>query len=101
MKRIPTQFQLLNHTITVRVIPADQWLYPDAHAYWDPASLEILLVQQKSSMLWHSFWHECTHAILDMMSSRLSRNEVFVDQFAAHMAQLVASAKYAAKTART
>ena len=84
------------HIVTVRIIAADEWEYPDAHGFWDPSKNEILLVRQKHSLLLHTFWHEVTHAILDMMSHKLSRNEQFVDQFGGLLAQLAKSAKNAA-----
>lgn len=97
MKRIPAQFQLMGHTITVRVVPIDLWRHPDAYGFWDPNTNEILLVNQRRSLLWHTFWHEVTHAILSMMSHRLSHNEQFVDQFGGLLSQLCQSAKYATK----
>jgi len=96
MRRIPTSFQLMGHTIAVRVVPVADWPYPDADGFWDPGANEILLVEQpQRSQLWHTFWHEAVHACLDMMSHRLSHNERFVDQFGGLLAQLVASAKHA------
>lgn len=82
----------MGHTVSVMIVDAANWPY-DAHGFWDPGKNEILLVRQKRSMMLHTFWHEVTHAILDMMSSRLSHNEVFVDQFGGLLAQVVESAR--------
>ncbi len=90
MKRIPRRFQLLNHRITVRVLSKSEWpeKYADAVGVWDSSRTEILLLRQPRTQLRHCFWHEVTHAVLDMMGSKLSTNETFVDAFGGLLAQL-------------
>lgn len=90
MRRIPRHFQLLNHRITVRVLSKSEWpaKYSDAVGVWDNSRTEILLLRQPRTQLRHCFWHEVTHAVLDMMGSKLSTNEAFVDAFGGLLAQL-------------
>lgn len=95
MKRIPTAFQLLNHRITVQVIPKSQWPYEQELGWWDPSKNQILLMRQPRSQLRHVFWHEVSHAVLDLMGhSKLSGNEAFVDQMGGLLAQLMDSAEF-------
>jgi hypothetical protein len=96
MKRIPRHFQLLNHRITVRVLPKSEWpeKYHDAVGVWDNAKCEILLLKQPRTVLRHTFWHEATHALLDMMGSKLSKNESFVDALGGLLAQLNDSTEF-------
>lgn len=95
MKSVPRRFQLLNHTIVVKIVPAAD--AGDAYGWWDPDTNEIVLARQPKSMMEHTFWHEAVHAILHMMSHPLVDDEVFVDQFGGLLAQLSQSAKYAAE----
>jgi hypothetical protein len=97
MKRIPKQFQLLNHRITVRVLTKGEWpeKYNDAVGVWDNNKNEILLLKQPRTLLRHTFWHEATHALLDMMGqSKLSTNESFVDSLGGLLAQLNDSTEF-------
>lgn len=87
MKYVPRQFQLLNHTITVKIISAVD--AGDTYGWWDPDLNEIVLAKQSKSMMEHTFWHETVHAILHMMSHPLVDDEVFVDQFSGLLAQCV------------
>lgn len=85
MKRtgIPKRFQLLGHVITVRIVPKSRWRHKDAVGIWEPDKLRIsILGGQPMTALGQCFCHELTHAMLDMMSHKLSRDEQFVDQFA-------------------
>lgn len=97
MKRIPKQFQLLNHRITVRVLPQSEWpaKYSDAVGVWDNNKNEILLLKQPRTLLRHTFWHEATHALLDMMGqTKLSTSESFVDSLGGLLAQLNDSTEF-------
>lgn len=79
---IPTRFQLLGHTITVKVIPKSRWRRKDCVGLWLPDQLRIELMGCKEvTVLQQVFTHEMTHAMLDMISHDLSRDEQFVDQF--------------------
>ena len=97
MKRIPKSFQLLNHRITVRVFPQSEWpaKYADAVGVWDNTRNEILLLRQPKTVLRHTFWHEATHALLDMSGkSKLSSNESFVDAMGGLLAQMMDSTEF-------
>ena len=102
--KIPKRLKLMGHSISVSVVSKKAWyefaptvdLDPDeACAVWLPSSDRIVMMRNKNKeLLFHTFWHESMHAILDMMSHKLSRDEVFVDQSAALIAQAIATAEY-------
>lgn len=102
--RIPKRVKLMGHTITVAVISKRDWyefaptveVDPDEScAVWIPARDAIVMMRQKNKeLLFHTYWHELMHAILDMISHKLSRHEAFVDQTAALIAQAIATAEY-------
>lgn len=95
MKRIPKTFKLMGHTISVRLVAKKDWKYKDEWGWWDPAKNEILLVKQPRTQLRHSFWHEVTHAMLDMVGQiKLSADERFVDQVGGLLAQIMDSAEF-------
>jgi len=100
MKRIPKTLKLLGHTITVRVIGKKEWdaLTDDydivnAVGCWRVEDHAIVLLRQPKSQLLHTFTHELTHAILDMMNDKLSHNEKWVDQFGGLLAQALDTAE--------
>lgn len=100
MRRLPKTFKLLGHTITVRVVSRRDWEaiseendLEDAVACWCP-ELNLILIQRASrSQMLHSLYHEMTHAVLDMMSSKLSYDEVFVDTFGGLLSQAMDTAE--------
>ena len=97
MKRIPKKIQLLNHKITVKVIPKSRWPECDADAVgvWDNERNEIRILRQPRTQLHHTFWHEVAHAILDMMGeTKISRDERFVDAIGGLLAQTMDSAEF-------
>jgi hypothetical protein len=95
VRRIPKSFGLLGHTITVKIINQKEWKYANEWGWWDPAKNEILLVRQPRTQLRHSFWHEVSHAILDLMGqAKLSANEAFVDQMGGLLAQMMDSTEF-------
>lgn len=98
MRRIPSQFQLLGHTIEVRVLSEKFWDqhakeagFDDAVGGWIPAKHLIIVKRQPPTMLWHTFYHELTHAILDMMGHKLCHDESFVDLMGGLLAQAMQS----------
>lgn len=102
MKRIPKTFQLLGHTITVRIVSKrdwealadmEDWIEEDDQAAWFDEDHVILIKRGSRSAMFHRFTHELTHAILDMMNHDLSYNEQFVDNFAGLLAQAMDTAK--------
>lgn len=94
MKKIPSSFKLMAHTITVRVIPKKAWKYEDSLGFWDPEKNEILLIKQPRTQLMHCFMHEVMHAVLDLMSHRQARDESFVDQVSGLLSQMMDTAEF-------
>jgi len=80
-------------TVTVTIVPASAWELGDCVGYWNPLENQIVLLKQNRDLMWHTFWHEVTHACLSMMSSPQNDDEVFVDCFAGHLAQVIKSAQ--------
>lgn len=100
MRRIPKTFSLLGHVITVRIVSKRDWEalaedndLEDALACWSPDSDLILIKRQTREQMLHAFAHELTHAVLDMMSSKLSYDEAFVDTFGGLLAQAMDTAR--------
>jgi Zn-dependent peptidase ImmA (M78 family) len=97
--RIPTSFPLFGKTVTVAIVPVSEWTYgDDSVGLWNPATNAISIREdQVGPAREQTFLHELIHAILDGLSHRLARNEVFVDQFASLMHQALRGARYARK----
>lgn len=100
VRRIPKTLKLLNHTVTVRVVSPRDWEaieeendLEDAVACWAPNLDLILIKRQSKDQMLHALYHELTHAILDMMSDKLSYNEKFVDTFGGLLAQAMDTAR--------
>ena len=100
VKRIPKTFQLYGHTVTVSIVNKRDWdaLTDDydiegAVGAWRVEDNAIVLLKQPRTQLMHTFAHELTHAILDMMNDKLSHNEKWVDQFAGLLAQAFDTAR--------
>lgn len=92
---IPKSFQLLGHTITVRVMPRSKWRHgKNVVGMWIPDKLRIdLLADPIETQLQATFCHELTHALLDMMNHKLSNDEVFVDNLGALLQQALTTFK--------
>jgi len=102
MKRVPKQFSLLGHTITVRIVPKRDWdaLLDECEdmeegdlGYWIPADNLIVLLRQPKSQLLHTFYHELMHAVLYYMNSDMWTDEIFVDNAAGLFAQAMDTAE--------
>ena len=93
MKRIPKQFKLLGHTITVDVIRKSEWPYTDCIGIFIPDENKIQVLKQQPAQTHHAYWHEVCHAALFMMNHKLYANEQFVDQLGGLLAQLAATAE--------
>ena len=79
---IPKSFQMLGHTIKVRVIPQSKWRVKDAVGvfYPDKYRIDVMAVQPESHRQ-QIFCHEYAHALL-ILAGRddLSADEKLVDQ---------------------
>ena len=100
MRRIPKTLKLLGHTITVRIVTKRDWDaiseendLEDALACWVPDRDLILIKRQTREQMLHCFFHELTHAVLDMLNDKLSFNEQFVDNFSGLLAQAMDTAR--------
>jgi hypothetical protein len=82
---IPAAIQLLGHTWAV-VLHDGYAIAPDGDeckGYCDFERQEIHLnATMPESLLWHTFFHELTHAVLYYMGTKLCANEAFVDMVA-------------------
>lgn len=84
MRKLPARFDILGHTITVR-LRAD--LESDAGCYgrWHPTTHLIELqdpeaTEMSASFIMQVFWHEAVHAMLDLTGHEdLSSDEKLVD----------------------
>jgi len=94
--RIPKQFHLMGHTITVKRIPAARWKAgKDCVGYFDPATLTIAVCSSISaSGQEQTFWHETVHAIFFALNSPLYENEELVDQIGSLLHQIVTSLEF-------
>lgn len=82
-------FNLHGATITAELVPKSKWEWDDCDGVWLPSDHRILIAAGMDPV--HTqrvFVHEATHAILDFMNHKLSRDEAFVDNFAGHWHQL-------------
>jgi hypothetical protein len=62
---------------------------------WLPDKLRIeLLDDGEQTVVQHTFCHELTHAMLDMISHELSRDEKFVDQLGALLQQALTTFEF-------
>lgn len=100
MKRIPKSFEILGHTITVRIVSKRDWEdlsekydIDDADALFSSADKLVMICRGKPSYMFQLFHHELVHAVLDAMNSKLSYDETFVDAFAGLLAQTMKTAK--------
>ena len=99
MMLIPTAIPLLGHRITVEVIHEKQWPHDkDTVGIWDPSSHKIqVLAEYDGTKLEQTYLHELVHAILDLMTHKLARNEQFVDTFSGLLHQAITGAEYPPK----
>lgn len=94
--RIPRAFQLAGHRIVVRVVPPSRWRHGrDVVGLWNPnrARIDILSTVQGAQRV-QVFFHELTHALLDVAGHvELSTDEGFVDRVAHLLAQAIQTAE--------
>jgi hypothetical protein len=91
---IPSQFQILGHTITVEIIPLDEWEHSDCTAYYAPERDKIYVrAHHTESLMKHAFWHEVMHAMFNLLNrDTLYKREVLVDNLGAVLAQILDTA---------
>ena len=94
---LPTQFNLMAHTIKVKAIPAEKWKRDDCLGLYNPATRVIEVRAQGTQMDGHVYYHEVVHCILDAMGHKLYSDEAFVDNFAGLLQQVLETSKYPAK----
>ena len=94
---IPKTFEILGHQVTVRF---DKEYSEDAecHGSFSIGRSAIRLQPEDSTwtrkMVEHTFVHEMTHALLEIIGeSKLSKNEKFVDLFAGALHQAINTMK--------
>lgn len=103
MKRIPKQFRIFAHTITVEVVPKSRWKSvvadvteqedDDCVGLFSSERNAIYVLKQSKSQTMHSLWHEITHAILYYLNHKLYSNEQFVDTVAGCICQVMETAE--------
>ena len=85
---IPARFNLMGHTITVKVVPEKQWRDKTCVGLYKPEDCAILIRGSlRPEVMQQTFVHEMTHAILYYMNHALKNDEPFVDTFASLLHQ--------------
>lgn len=92
MKRVPTSFKVVGHTIKVRVILPQNWKRTDCVAIFEPDKNLISIKKQSVAMTRQAFWHEAVHAMLHAINHPLYSDECFVDNMGGLLAQIMESA---------
>lgn len=80
---IPKKFQLLGHTIKVRVVPPSKWRHgKNCVGIWLPEQYRIDIISTVKGSHRQQVWcHELTHALLDLAGyEELSHDEQLVDR---------------------
>jgi GTP1/Obg family GTP-binding protein len=101
MKRIPKSFQIMGHTITVRLVSKRDWEdlidryeeLEDSVAWWIPDDNLIVIQRGPKAQMLHRFYHELMHCIYHFMNSPLNHDEDHVDQAGGLLAQVFSTAK--------
>lgn len=89
---IPKQFKLLNYTWRV-VLESGPVIHEDGDACHGVCEIDSRTIRLNGALdpelLWHTWLHELTHAILTAVGrSALSADEDFVDSFSGGLAQV-------------
>lgn len=92
---IPSQFQVLGHTITVHMVDMDKWQHSDCYAYYAPDWDRIYVRRMNTPALEkHAFWHEAVHTVFNLLNREtLYKREVLVDNVGAVLAQIMETAQ--------
>ena len=89
---IPKRFQLLGHTIAVKVVPPSRWKHgKGCVGIWIPDDLRIEIISTaKGSYRQVVWWHEACHAMLDLAGyENLSHDEQLVDRLGHLLQQML------------
>lgn len=92
MKRIPSSFKVVGHTVKVHIVSPSQWKHADCVAYFDPERSAIYVKRRSATLNRQAFWHEAVHAILSALNHPLYEQEDFVDTVGGCLAQIMESA---------
>lgn len=85
--KLPKQLTIGCYTFDV-VVDNKRMADKNAYGYFEPSTNTITLATKadgsklKKEIVWHTFYHELTHAILRQMGSDMYKDETFVDLFA-------------------
>lgn len=93
MKRIPSSFKVIGHTVKVHVVPPSKWAYPDCVAFFEPEKSRIYIKKRSYALNRQAFWHEAVHAALSAINHPLYEDEIFVDNLGGLLAQIMESAR--------
>lgn len=87
---IPSSFKLAGHTVTVRLVPENEWADDEVVGNWNSQNLTISVPGWfNASRTQQIFCHELVHAILSTMDEgKLNENEKFVDVFGSFLHQV-------------
>lgn len=98
MRKIPKQFDLLGHTIKVKIVD-DLYENADCYGRWTRGKhlIELQAVSKDvtESFQMQTFWHEVAHAILDNIGEeKQSEDEKYVDLWGQCIHQVLKTKKY-------
>ena len=91
--KIPKSFQLMGRTWAVVVVAKNDWKDEDCVGLCSFEKCEIRVMRQCQEAMEQVFLHECTHAALEAMGSKLYSNEAFVDNLSGLYHQILKTAK--------
>lgn len=87
---IPRSFKLLASEYKVDVIAESSWEHSDCVAYFDPQNNQICILKKNEDLMFHTFWHEATHAIFHAVGrDDLYCDEKLVDLVGGLIAQII------------
>lgn len=93
---VPASFNLLGHTVTVRVIEDVDWPYADDEVGMYESHRHRINIRggMSESMTAHTFHHELLHACLTAMSHPLNDDEAQLDMLAGLIHQALSTSKF-------
>lgn len=92
---IPKSYKLLGHTVTVHVVPEEDWKHQDCVGLYEPHRHRILIRGDLTdSLKLHTLYHEMVHSWLTALGHELNDDEKFVDMLGGMMHQAMTTAKF-------